>query len=138
MGELVPDAPDGENVPGTTRIKLELRAQARDVHAEVMRLVVVLASPDALEEPLARHDAARVRGELVQQRELRGRERDRAPVHGDAMAREVDPEATDLHRIVRVSHETTHPAQQRIEVADERADRNRRPQDKVRTEVERA
>src|SRR5215831_7882207 len=54
--------------------RAELRAEAADMHVDRSRFDQALVAPDALEQPIARHDAILVLDEIPQQLEFPSRE----------------------------------------------------------------
>ena len=69
-GELVPHAPDREDVPGIRRVRLDLRSQPPDVDVDEPAVAEVVVAPDPVEELLAAQDLARVGRQLTEQAEF--------------------------------------------------------------------
>src|SRR5687767_2231645 len=87
--EGVADAPDGLEVAGRDRVRLDLRPQAAHVDRHRAGVAGVAVLPDLIEELLAREDLAGPAGQAGQQVELRRREGDRPPAPLDAPPRRV-------------------------------------------------
>src|SRR5215216_5181127 len=67
VDEAVAEALLGQDVLRVAGVGLDLLAQVGHVEAHVVLLLPVLPAPDACEQRLGRHDAARIRDELVEQ-----------------------------------------------------------------------
>src|SRR5712691_1267510 len=93
IGEAIAHATFGEDIARVGGIVLELLAQVVDVQADVVRGVAILGAPDAAEQCLVGHDHARVRGEGVEQAELRRPQLDLLAVFPDFVAVKVDRQA---------------------------------------------
>src|SRR3990170_4584332 len=85
--ELVADAAFADDLADVLRVALKLLAEAPDVHLQVVDLVGVLASPDLRQQGVVGEHAARVAGEMEQQRILRRCEADELTADGDLTAR---------------------------------------------------
>src|SRR5216683_4375778 len=98
VGEAVAHATFGEDIARVGGVVLELLAQVIDVEANVVRGVAILGAPDATEQGLVGHDHARVRGQVVQQAELRRPQLDLFAVFPHFVSVEVDGQTiVDLH-----------------------------------------
>src|SRR3990172_13258713 len=77
LNEFVADAALADDRPDRARIAFQLLAQAADVHLQVVYLVGIFAPPDLREKRLMGQYAARISGQVEQERILRRRQADR-------------------------------------------------------------
>ena len=94
-GEAVADAADGLDGVADGRVVFELGAQVADVDVDGAGVAVVLVTPDALEQLVAREGAPGVRDEELQELVLLGRQGDGLVVEPCLIRGEVEPQAAD-------------------------------------------
>src|SRR3954451_22856690 len=87
---LVADAAHGQHDLGLLRVALDLRPQPLDVHVDQPGVGGVSVAPHLLEQQLAGEDLPWFAGQRDQQVELQRGQRDRHPVTGDLVGRDVD------------------------------------------------
>src|SRR3990172_212494 len=122
--ELVADAAFTDDLADVLRVALKLLAETPDVHLQVVDLIGVLASPDLRQQGVVGEYAARVAGEMEQQRILRGRQADEPTADGDLAARVVHSQLAGLEHladrgelVLVASEHGTDPGQQ-LQVAE--------------------
>src|SRR5207253_8871684 len=99
--EPVAHAGLGHDVDGERRVRLELASQVREVHAEVLRGVAVLAPPHGVEELLVRERPPRLAREHAYEPPLDGGEVHlMSPARRDALV-EVELEVAEPHDVRR-------------------------------------
>src|SRR6266540_5679672 len=92
----VADARLVEDVPWPRRIRLDLRAQMRDVDVQIVRLLPVRRSPDLTQDRRVREQLSLVLGQELQEVVFDGRQGDSPPVDRHGSLLEVDPEPGEL------------------------------------------
>src|SRR4051812_40278944 len=92
---LVTDAAHGEHDLGLLGVALDLGAQPLDVHVDQSGVRGVPVAPHLLEQQLAGEHLPRLAGQRDEQVELERGERDRHPVPGDLVGRDVDLHVAD-------------------------------------------
>src|SRR5690606_22838727 len=98
--ELVAQAPDRDDALGVRRIRLDLGAQALDVHVEGLGVPDVVVAPHPVDQGVAGQHPTRVLGQQREQLELLERELHLLTANGALAALGVDPTVTDLDHLV--------------------------------------
>src|SRR5205823_6204693 len=96
----VPDAADGDDALGMTRVVLDLRPQPLHVHVERLRVAVVVRPPHAIDQHVTREHASGIGEEQLEQLELLQWECHSLPPHRHLMTRRVEPHVSDLEHLV--------------------------------------
>ena len=96
IGDAQGSARLGQDVPRPRGIRLDLGPQVRDVHVQVVRLVLVGRPPDRAQQRVVGQQAPLALSQDPQQVELVRAELDPLAGPGDGALRDVDPEVSRL------------------------------------------